>query len=230
MLRAKKLCLRYNKTEVLRDLSFTVSPGETFCLLGKKESGKTTLINVFSGLLEPSSGEALIDQYAIQLNTIGNIIARVPDTVQIYGHLSGLENLDIFSRLAGFIYTKEGLRSLLKMVSLPEAAHKKRLVTYSEAMRIKFFMAFALAKKANFVLMDEPTKNLNAMESMEFFKTCRQLSYNGAGILMTTNNIDAAMAVGSKVGILDKGTLIYTANTSKIDTKEIQNLFSEPSQ
>ena len=102
MLQAKKLSMRYNEKIALKDLSFSVAPGEIFCLLGQNGAGKTTTINIFLGLLEPSSGEALIDEIPVDKNnnSTRNSIAYIPEIVQLYGNLTGLENLDFLSRLA----------------------------------------------------------------------------------------------------------------------------------
>ena len=65
MLKANKLSMRYDNTLALNDLSFTVAPGEIFCLLGQNGAGKTTTINIFLGLLKPTSGEALINDISV---------------------------------------------------------------------------------------------------------------------------------------------------------------------
>jgi len=60
MLKADKLCKIYTDTSAIKDLSLSVSPGEIFCLLGQNGAGKTTTINIFLGLIEPTSGEVFL--------------------------------------------------------------------------------------------------------------------------------------------------------------------------
>ncbi|WP_299549677.1 ABC transporter ATP-binding protein [Seonamhaeicola sp.] len=225
MLKANKLSMQYDDTLALKDLSFTVAPGEIFCLLGQNGAGKTTTINIFLGLIEPTSGEALIDGVIAKKKSVRNTLAYIPEVVQLYGNLSGLENLDYFSRLAGFIYTKEGLKSLLKKVNLQEEAFNKRLVTYSKGMRQKVGIAIAIAKKASYILMDEPTSGLDPKASVEFAEICKELSANGVGILMTTHDIFNAVNIGSKIGIMKEGFLVHTTDTSKISAEELQELY-----
>ena len=84
MLEAKKLNMRYNDKIALKDLSFSVAPGEIFCLLGQNGAGKTTTINIFLGLLEPTSGEALINNSSITSDSsIRSSIAYIPEIVQL---------------------------------------------------------------------------------------------------------------------------------------------------
>ncbi len=226
MLQANKLCMRYDDTLAIKDLSFTVAPGEIFCLLGQNGAGKTTTINIFLGLTTPTSGEALIDNHSAK-NTklIKNLIAYIPEIVQLYGNLSGIENLDFFSRLAGFIYSKKELSSFLQRANLQEDAHQKKLSTYSKGMRQKVGIAIALAKNASYILMDEPTSGLDPKASVEFAEVCKELSANGVGILMATHDIFNAVNIGSKIGIMREGTLVHTAETAKISAQELQDLY-----
>jgi len=113
-LEARKLCRSFGNTMALRDLSFSVHPGEIFCLLGQNGAGKTTTINIFLGLLKPTSGDALINSVSIlNRKSAPQALAYIPEVVQLYGNLSGTENLDFFSRLAGYRYTKDELQEIL---------------------------------------------------------------------------------------------------------------------
>jgi len=217
--------MRYEDKLALKDLSFTVAPGEIFCLLGQNGAGKTTTINIFLGLIESTSGEALIDNISVKDKSARSSIAYIPEVVQLYANLSGLENLEFFTRLAGFIYTKEELENFLKRANLQEDAHQKKLSTYSKGMRQKVGIAIALSKNATYILMDEPTSGLDPKASVEFSEICKELSAKGVGILMATHDIFNAVNIGSKIGIMREGTLVHTAETSKISAQELQDLY-----
>lgn len=226
MLQARKLSMRYENKLALKDLSFTVAPGEIFCLLGQNGAGKTTTINIFLGLINPTYGDALINNVSVIGNKkVRNTIAYIPEVVQLYSNLSGLENLDFFSRLAGFVYTKNELISFLQRVNLQQEAYKKRLSSYSKGMRQKVGIAIALAKNANYILMDEPTSGLDPKASVEFAEICKTLSANGVAILMATHDIFNAVNIGSKIGIMREGCLVHTTNTSNISAQELQDLY-----
>jgi len=226
MLQAKALSKNYSGEMALRDLNFSVKPGEIFCLLGQNGAGKTTTINIFLGLLEPSSGQALIDDKVVTNNTLfRKSVAYIPELVQLYGNLSGVENLDFFSRLAGFNYSKDELTHFLQQANLNQDDHAKRLSTYSKGMRQKVGIAVALAKNASYILMDEPTSGLDPKASVEFAKTCKELSRKGVGILMATHDIFNAVNIGSRIGIMKEGSLIHSTPTGDITAQELQNLY-----
>ncbi|CAM1333166.1 ABC transporter ATP-binding protein [Tenacibaculum aestuariivivum] len=226
MLVANKLCKKYKNKMAIRDVSFCISPGEIFCLLGQNGAGKTTTINIFLGLLKPSSGDALINSVSVSNNKkIRNQIAYIPETVQLYTDFTGIENLDFFSRLAGFKYVKNELQSFLEQANLQHDAHNKKLGTYSKGMRQKVSIAIALAKNASYILMDEPTSGLDPKASLEFAKICKQLSNKGVGILMATHDIFNAVSIGSKIGIMKEGSIVYTTETSNITAQELQDLY-----
>jgi len=226
MLKAINLCKLYSDKFALKDLSFSVAPGEIFCLLGQNGAGKTTTINIFLGLIRPTSGEAFINDISVFDNkSVRNFIAYIPETVQLYGNLSSIENLDFFSRLAGAVYTKKELISFLRQVNLEEEAYQKKLSTYSKGMRQKVGIAVALAKNAAYILMDEPTSGLDPKASLEFANTCRELSANGVGVFMATHDIFNAVNIGSRIGIMKEGALIHTTNTANITAQQLQDLY-----
>jgi len=226
MLQAIKLNKTYNDKIALKDLNLTVAPGEIFCLLGQNGAGKTTTINIFLGVLEPTSGKALIDDISVTNNKkIRSSIAYIPESVQLYDNLSGVENLDFFSRLAGFKYSSEELKSYLQQANLQEEAYTSKLSSYSKGMRQKVGIAIALAKNASYILMDEPTSGLDPKASVEFAKTCKQLAKKGVGIFMATHDIFNAVNIGSRIGIMKEGTLIHTTDTAHITAQELQDLY-----
>jgi len=225
-LEAKNLCMQFGNKLALNNLSFKVNKGEIFCLLGQNGAGKTTTINIFLGLLKPSSGEAMINNVSVsEHNNVSKNVAYIPEVVQLYGNLSGIENLDFFSRLAGQNYAQSQLEDLLIRANLQKEAHHERLSKYSKGMRQKVGIAIALAKNASFILMDEPTSGLDPKASAEFAFTCRSLSENGVGIFMATHDIFNAVNIGSRIGIMKEGSLVYSTTASEFTAPELQDLY-----
>ena len=223
---AKNLSKAYGNTIALDKLNFSVAQGEIYCLLGQNGAGKTTTINIFLGLIKPNSGEALINGISVNdRNLISQEIAYIPEVVQLYGKLSGTENLDYFSRLAGQNHSQAQLREYLINVGLPEKALEQALETYSKGMRQKVGIAIALSKKASFVLMDEPTSGLDPKATEEFSRTCKTLSDNGTGIFMATHDIFNAVNIGNRIGIMKEGAIVHESKTDDITPQELQKLY-----
>lgn len=145
----------------------------------------------------------------------------------MYSNLSGVENLDFFSRLAGFNYSEKELFQYLEKANLQEEAFKKKLSTYSKGMRQKVGIAIALAKNASYILMDEPTSGLDPKASLEFSKTCKELYLNGVGILMATHDIFNAVNICARIGIMKDGTLVHIPETDNISTQQLQELYAK---
>lgn len=229
VLEAKQLRKAYNGTTALANLNLMVDKGEIFCLLGQNGAGKTTTINLFLGFTEATSGRATINGVEVRPGdtTTKGFVAYIPEVVQLYGNLSGVENLDFFSRLAGYAYPSEKLRGFLSKASLQTEAHDKRLATYSKGMRQKVGIAIALAKNADVILMDEPTSGLDPKATAEFTRLCRELAAEGKTILMATHDIFNAVNVGTRIGIMKEGALVHTVNTGDITATQLQQLYLE---
>lgn len=229
VLEAVNLTKEYQQYTALRQLSLTINAGEVFCLLGQNGAGKTTTINLFLGFLAPSAGKALIKGVEVKQNdpTTKNMVAYIPEVVQLYGNLSGLENLDFFSRIAGFSYSKDALTAFLLKAGLQEAAHQKHLSSYSKGMRQKVGIAIALSKNADVIFMDEPTSGLDPKATAEFTAICQELAAEGKTIFMATHDIFNAVNVGSRIGIMKQGSLVHVVNTNGISADELQKLYLE---
>ncbi|WP_373514592.1 ATP-binding cassette domain-containing protein, partial [Persicitalea sp.] len=147
MLLATNLTKSYGSNTALDRLNLLIQPGEIFALLGQNGAGKTTTINLFLGFIEPTAGEAMINGLSVAENALETkkYVAYIPETVMLYPNLTGIENLEFFSSLAGFKYSEGELSNYLSKAGLQEAAHGERLGGYSKGMRQKVGIAIALA-------------------------------------------------------------------------------------
>ena len=225
MLKAKNICKSYQRKTALKDVSFEVSKGEIFCMLGQNGAGKTTTINIFLGFIEKDGGQAFIGNKEVGKDNTNQLTAYIPETVQLYENLSGVENLDFFSRLAGFKYTIAQLEAFLAKTGLQSDAQHQRLSSYSKGMRQKVGIAIALSKNADYIFMDEPISGLDPKATLEFTQICKELSLEGKTIFMATHDIFNAVNVSTKIGIMKEGKLVYTADTDTINASELQNLY-----
>lgn len=227
MLEAINLTKSYGKFCALKGLNLKIQKGEVFCLLGQNGAGKTTTINIFLGLIPATNGKALINTIEIRPNSsdFNKLIAYIPEVVQLYGNLSGIENLDLFSRMAGFKYSQKELEGFLEKSGLQKEVIFRPLGTYSKGMRQKVGISIALSKHAEVIFMDEPTSGLDPKATAEFTSICRELAANGTSIFMATHDIFNAVNVGTKIGIMKEGELVHVAQTNDVDARELQELY-----
>jgi len=225
MLRALNITKSYNGKEALKDVTFKVAQGEIFCLLGQNGAGKTTTINIFLGFLKKDGGLAYIGDKEVGVDDCNHLTAYIPETVQLYGNLNGIENLDFFSRLAGFNYTSEQLEEFLLKTGLEKEAYNNRLSSYSKGMRQKVGIAIALSKNAEVIFMDEPTSGLDPKATAEFTKICKELTAMGKTIFMATHDIFNAVELGTTIGIMKEGVLAQQLRAKDINAEELNQLY-----
>ncbi|GAA3953226.1 ABC transporter ATP-binding protein [Pedobacter ginsengiterrae] len=227
MLQAISLSKNYQSHQALNQLDLTVKQGEVFCLLGQNGAGKTTTINLFLGFILPSSGKILINNEEIIATSDQRRkhIAYIPEVVMLYGNLTALENLDYFSKLAGFNYSSHSLVEFLNECGLQNEAHNKHLSGFSKGMRQKVGIAIALAKDAKIFLMDEPTSGLDPKATEEFTQLVKKLAGEGKSILMATHDIFNAVNVATNIGIMRQGKLVHTIKASEITAADLQKLY-----
>lgn len=227
MLEAKGLTKRYGSHTALNNLNLSIGTGEIFALLGQNGAGKTTTINLFLGFIEPSEGHAVIDGVSVAEHSqeIKKSLAYIPETVMLYPNLTGLENLEYFSSLAGFDYSNDELRKFLATAGLQAQAFDQRLGGYSKGMRQKVGIAIAVAKKAKVLLLDEPTSGLDPKASNEFSQIIQTLAAEGTAILMATHDIFRAKEVATRIGIMKEGMLQAVIDADQISANELESLY-----
>lgn len=227
MLTAKNLTKKYGEQTALSGLNLEINSGEIFALLGQNGAGKTTTINCFLGFIEPTGGEASINGKSVSSRSLETKkdLAYIPETVMLYPNLTGLENLEFFSSLAGFNYSKTELSSFLTKAGLQASAHEQRVGRYSKGMRQKVGIAIALAKKAKALLLDEPTSGLDPKAANEFSEILKELSKSGTAVLMATHDIFRAKEVANRIGIMKEGNLVSVINAGDISANELEKLY-----
>lgn len=217
----------FDDLTALDDLSIKVCEGEIYGLLGSNGAGKSTTINILLGFLQPEKGKATINgiDAITNSNQSRKCIGYIPENVNLYGYLSGVENLDYFCKLAGKSHNEDQLRDLLRESGLDDEAHNKRIKTYSKGMRQKVGIAIALAKKAKVYLLDEPASGLDPLASNELSSSLKKISENGAAILMASHDIFRMRETCDKIGILKSGKLIKEMDTKDVSTNELEKIY-----
>jgi ABC-2 type transport system ATP-binding protein len=229
MISAKNLTKQYGDKTALDNLTLDIAFGEIFCLLGQNGAGKTTTINCFLGFTEPTSGKASINGLDVAQHPIESKrhLAYLPEVVMLYPNLTGLENLDYFSRLAGFKYDTAQLRELLADTGLAGDSFDRRINTYSKGMRQKVGIAVATAKKAKALFLDEPTSGLDPKASNDFSQMLKKMATDGVAVLMATHDIFRAKDVADRVGIMREGQLVAVHTANELSANELEKVYLE---
>jgi ABC-2 type transport system ATP-binding protein len=229
MFEAAGLTKRYEDGVVAVDhLSFTVSPGSIYAMLGGNGAGKTTTINLFLNFIEPTEGEARVDGIVAHREPLRakEKIAFVSENVMLYPNFTAVQNLDFFTRLSGrSAPSKDDYRNVLLRVGLEEEAHHKRLKGFSKGMRQKCGIAIAIMKDAPAILLDEPTSGLDPQAGFEFIGLLKSLRAEGKAILMSTHDIFRAKEVADVVGIMNRGKLVMQRPAAELEREDLEQLY-----
>lgn len=225
MIQLKNIDKKFKDKMALDDLSLEVKSGEIYGLLGANGAGKSTTLNLLLGFLTADRGEInmvdIHDSSIIQQDRIGYI----PENVNLYPYLTGVENLDYFSKLAGLKFTLEELARFLLDCGLEEEAFNKSISEYSKGMRQKVGIAIAYAKNAKIYLLDEPASGLDPLSSNELSILLKKMSERGATILMASHDIFRVRETCHKIGILKNGSLVKEMFSKDVTSRELESLY-----
>lgn len=227
MIKAEQVVKKYGDFTAVNNLNLHIKKGEIYCMLGSNGAGKSTTINMFLGFTKPTSGNVYIDDIDVAKDSskIKSLIAYIPEIVNLYPNLTGIENLNFFSNLSGFEYSKDELTTFMTKSGLSENLINNRVEGYSKGMRQKIGIAIALAKNAKVLFLDEPTSGLDPQASNEFSKIISNLSENGVSILMATHDLFRAKEAGHRIGIMHNGELSTEVNSKDISHSELEELY-----
>ena len=233
-LQAESLHVTRSDKEVLRGVSFDVSAGEVYALLGGNGAGKSTTLLSFLGFLHPSSGDIRVNGKTVSqaLSETRKAIAYLPESASLYEHLNAFENLQYFLRLSGISADSSTLNNALDRVALSDEARSRKLRDYSKGMRQKVAIALAILRDTEILLLDEPTSGLDPSAIDEFHHLIRGLADSGKTILMVTHDVYGACQVADRIGLLRDGKLVgeFTASEGKrIETDIVHRAFSPAS-
>ena len=194
-------------------------------MLGANGAGKSTTLNLLLGFLTADRGEInmldINDNSIIQQDRIGYI----PENVNLYPYLTGVENLDYFSKLAGLKFTLEELARFLLECGLEEEAFNKSISEYSKGMRQKVGIAISYAKNAKIYLLDEPASGLDPLSSNELTLLLKKMSSNGSTILMASHDIFRVRETCHKIGKLKNGKLVKEMLSSEVSSSELESIY-----
>ena len=225
MIKLKNVTKSFKDKKALDNLSLNVNSGEIYGLLGANGAGKSTALNLLLGFLDSDSGSIEISNSNDKKVVSRDMIGYIPENVNLYPYLSGIENLDYFCKISGLSLNYIKLSELLNECGLENDAHNKRTSEYSKGMRQKVGIAIALAKNAKIYLLDEPASGLDPMASNELSVILKKLSTNGATILMASHDLFRVRETCDKIGILKQGSLIKEMLSKDVTSNELEEIY-----
>lgn len=209
MIKVENLYHSYSKNDefAVNGISFEVKKGEVFGFLGPSGAGKSTTQNILLGLLEKQKGDVVLSGHTIDKTppqALFNEIGVSFEQSNVYGKLTGLENLEFYRNL--FKVETEDPQDLLNKVGLGEHANKKA-GAYSKGMKHRLTFARSMLNKPSIWFLDEPTSGLDPATAEQIIKLIRQKNEEGATIFITTHNMHVADSLCDRVAFINDGKI-----------------------
>jgi ABC-2 type transport system ATP-binding protein len=203
---------RGKKTTAVNGLSLKVGSGQVFGLLGPNGSGKTTTINMISGLIPPTSGTVTIMGMQVEARrtrrAVRQLVGTVPQETALYNELTAQANMAFHADLYRVPRREKAERidTLLRLVSLADRAGS-RVGTFSGGMKRRLAIARALLHDPEVIVLDEPTLGVDVHARAAIWGYIRDLRDRGKTILLTTNQLEEAQELCDELAIIDHGRL-----------------------
>ena len=202
---------KFGKVAALEDLSFSVSPGELFGLVGPDGAGKTTLFRILTTLLLPDSGSASVLGLDVVKDfwKIRSRVGYMPGGFSLYPDLSVRENLEFFASVFGTSVEK-GYELIAPIYSQIEPFRDRRADALSGGMKQKLALSCALVHRPDILFLDEPTTGVDAVSRREFWDQLHKLRESGLTILVSTPYMDEALRC-DRVALMQEGRILDIA-------------------
>lgn len=212
----------YGRTAVLRGLDLSLGWGEVLTVLGPNGSGKTTLINIICTLTRPDSGVVRVG--GLDAGRRGGAVRRRVGVVTheplLYEQLTGYENLRFHAAMFGIDDAGARIDTVARRMGV-EGRLRQRVGTLSHGMQKRLSIARALLHDPRVLLMDEPESGLDQEAQGMLEEVIRESAESGRTVLMTTHNLERGMALGRRLAILRRGTIVHEealTSTTSVDT------------
>lgn len=233
MLQVTKLTKAFGGVKALTDLDLSLGTGEILGLIGPNGSGKTTTVNLLTGIYRASSGSVLLDGHDLTTSKPENIarsgLTRTFQNLRLFKSHSVLDNVRIGqsihcpSFLSRFNALTTGAETalrreadeLLERLALTERKHwTADALSYGEKKRLE--IARALAMRPKILLLDEPAAGMNAVEVERLMRIIRGIRKSGIGILLIEHHMKLVMNVCDRIAVLNFGVKIAEGTPAAI--------------
>lgn len=219
MLTIQDLTKKYGNKTAVDHLDLHIAPGEIFGFIGHNGAGKTTTIKACCGILQPDSGDVLIDGVSIRTDplTCKKKLAYIPDNPELYEFLSGIRYLNFIADIYG-VSAEERAERIRRYADIFEltAELAQPISAYSHGMKQKLAIIAAWIHAPRLIVMDEPFVGLDPRASHILKEMMREHCEGGGAIFFSTHVLEVAEKLCDKVAIIRGGRLIASGSMEEV--------------
>jgi len=211
VIEVRNLHKAFGAVKAVDGVGFTARDGEITGLLGPNGAGKTTTLRMLYTLMEPDSGQVLVDglDAAVEPLAVRRTLGVLPDARGLYKRLTARENIEYFAQLHGIDAAtaqarREALADALEMRDILD----RRTEGFSQGQRVKTAIARALVHDPRNVLLDEPTNGLDVMATRAMRRFMRQLKDEGRCVLFSSHIMQEVAALCDRIVVIAHGRVV----------------------
>lgn len=211
-------------------VNFSLEKGEIHALLGENGAGKTTLMNILYGIYGADGGSIEVNGQQVEIHSPRDAIAH--GIGMVHQHFMLVPNFTVAQNVllgiqerfwVNISQVEEQLRELSERYRL-RIDPKARVSTLSVGEQERVEIIKALYRKADILILDEPTAVLTPQETEDLFVSLRNLAQSGISIIIITHKLEEVIAVTDRVTVLRRGKLVDTVNTSQVTQPELAQM------
>jgi len=216
---ADGLVKTFGENRAVDGVDLRVRTGTVYGVLGPNGAGKTTTISMLATLLRPDGGSARVFGHDVvrEPHVIRQLIGVTGQYASVDEKISGIENLIVFGRLLGLSHkqAKRKGEDLLDAFDLTDAA-KRPVEKYSGGMRRRLDLASSLIAQPPLIFLDEPTTGLDPRTRGQMWDVIRGLVTSGSTVLLTTQYLDEADQLASRIAVIDRGHVVAEGTADEL--------------
>ncbi len=217
--------IHYGPVHVLKDMNLSINAGELVCLLGGNASGKTTTLKTILGMVQPSSGDVLIDGDVVTGDTIAQIVARgvtmVPENRRLFKRMTVKENLEIGAYLRTDRDSLDAeMDHIFEMFPRVKERINQKAGTLSGGEQQMVAVGRALMAKPKVLLMDEPSMGLAPVLVQQNFDIIKRINDEGVTVFMVEQNANMALSIADRGYVLLTGSIVLDDTAAKLLANE----------
>jgi ABC-2 type transport system ATP-binding protein len=204
----------------LKNINLDIRRGEIFALLGPNGAGKTTLIGIICGLVNATTGRALVDGHDAQREprAARSLTGLVPQELATETFESVQAAVSFSRGLFGLAPDPARVEQVLRSLSLWDKRAAK-IMTLSGGMKRRVLIAKALVHEPKLLFLDEPSAGVDVELRRDMWQLVRQLRDSGVTIILTTHYIEEAEEMADRIGVINKGELILVEDKATLIAK-----------
>lgn len=232
MIQLENVTRMYDNFTAVDNVSFDIPQGEIVGLLGHNGAGKTTIMKMITGYIEPSAGNIQIDGKSLEesANAVQQLIGYLPENLPVYPELNIVDYLDYCARVRNIPQSQQS-SAIGRAIALTELQEKafQSISTLSRGFKQRVGVAQALIHQPRILILDEPTNGLDPHQTRQMRELIRNLAKE-ATVILSTHIMQEVDALCDRVLILDNGALALNESMDTLRRSDLLQLDTDADQ